>query len=105
MAALALAGGGVVGMSVTPVLADSGSTPVTTGCPEGMLTLSIAWLQQQSPLYHAPSVIDDPANGGNGDGVVCGNPVAPARSEKLCGGPCAVPVLYDFRDNTLTPAH
>ena len=100
-AALILATGGVVGTSVTSALADAGSTPKATGCPEGYLTLSIAWLLEQFSGYRVPGMIDDPANGGNGDGIVCGNPVAPKQEEKFCGGPCPAPI-YNFRDNSVT---
>jgi hypothetical protein len=100
-AAFVLLTGGVVSASVTPVFADAGATPKVTGCPQGWLTLSI---QKLGSAYHLPSVIDDSANGGNADGMVCGNPLNAQRSETFCGGPCDV-TIYSFRDNSLTPAH
>jgi hypothetical protein len=102
-AALVLLGGGVLGTSLTPVFADSGSTPKSTGCPEGYLTLSIADLLNVFP-YRVPGMVDDPANGGNGDGIVCGNPLNAERSGTFCGGTCPA-TIYSFRDNNLTPGH
>lgn len=78
-------------------------TPPVTGCPAGFNTLLVADLIPMG--YHVPLLIDDPANGGNGDGVVCGKPINPTRAAEICGGPCGVPVLYGFRENTLTPWH
>ena len=78
-------------------------TPPVTGCPAGWDTLLVADL---IPLgYHVPLLVDDPVNGGNGDGVVCGKPINPTRAAAICGGPCGVPILYNFRENDLTPAH
>ena len=65
--------------------------------------MSVAELTEQG--YHAPQQLDDPANGGNNDGWVCGKPVSDSAAENFCGGPCQVGVLYYFRDNTVTPAH
>ena len=79
-------------------------TPPQTGCPAGYQTLSVSWLESQGP-YMLPAILDDPANGGNDDGYVCGLPLPDAAAVQLCGGPCGVPVLYQFRDNNLTPRH
>jgi hypothetical protein len=105
MTALTVATMTVVGATAMPAFAGSQNTPKITGCPEGFQTLTIAYLVGQSSNYHAPGIIDDPVNGGNGDGVVCGKEIGPERSAHLCGGPCVVPVLYEFGDNNKTPAH
>jgi hypothetical protein len=80
------------------------ATPPQTGCSAGFQTLSVSWLESQGP-YQAPARLDDPANGGNADQLVCGKTINPTRTAKLCGTPCDVPVLYEFADNNLTPWH
>ena len=80
------------------------ATPPETGCAAGYQTLSVSWLESQGP-YRVPALLDDPANGGNGDHLVCGKPINATRTAKLCGPPCDVPVLYEFADNSLTPWH
>lgn len=93
-----------VGVAAVPATsAVAAQTPLETGCPAGFQTLSVATLLGLG--YRAPGQIDDPANGGNADGMICGNPINPTRAAQICGGPCSVPVLYEFRDNTLTPLH
>jgi hypothetical protein len=91
-----------VGLAAVPVTSAVAVTPPVSGCPAGFQTLSVATLTGLG--YHVPALVDDPANGGNGDGVVCGKPINPTRADQLCGGPCGV-VLYGFRDNSLTPSH
>lgn len=90
-----------------PLLRDVGGCgrdPPETGCPAGYLTLSASWLESQGP-YQLPARRDDPANGGNGDQLVCGKPINDPRTAKLCGTPCDVPVRYLFADDNLTPRH
>jgi hypothetical protein len=72
-------------------------TPKETGCPAGYQTLSVAWLASQGP-YQAPGLVD---GAGNQDGVVCGHALTPADAAHICD-PCAVPIVYLFRDNDLT---
>ena len=71
-----------------------------TGCPAGYQTLTLELLASQGP-YVLPFTLDE---AGNDDGVICGKPFNEVAYEKLCK-PCPVPVLYQFRDNDLTPAH
>jgi hypothetical protein len=97
VAALLLAAPFAVLASATSLA--NAETPPQTGCPAGYLTLSVAWLATQGP-YQAPSKIDA---AGNQDGFVCGHPLTPADTAHICS-PCAVPVVYLFRDNDLTPA-
>ena len=58
------------------------AAPPNTGCatgnrdsdqPHGILLLSVSDLTALG--HHVPALIDDPANGGNGDGFVCGIPL------------------------------
>jgi len=76
-------------------------TPSTTGCAAGFKLLSLAFLTSQGP-YELPFALDAM---GNKDLFVCGRPIQAAAAEQACGGPCDVPVLYNFFDNDLTPAH
>ena len=46
------------------------STPVTNGCPASSSLVSVAYIESLGD-YNVPGRIDDPANGGNGDGWVC----------------------------------
>jgi len=89
----------VTGVS-TPASAD---TP-TNGCAtenranevdHGMLYLSVADLTADG--YRVPAIIDDPANGGNGDGFVCGVPQGNQTTPRGTQ-------LYFFSDNVLGPA-
>jgi hypothetical protein len=51
-----------------------------------------------TPLgYRVPAIVDDPANGGNGDGVICGVPLG--NQTTPWGGQ-----LYLFFDNQFGPA-
>jgi hypothetical protein len=47
--------------------------------------------------------VDDAANGGNSDGIVCAKPLSAA--EQAARFPNETVVIFDFRDNTLTPSH
>jgi hypothetical protein len=79
----------------------SAATPRATGCPTSYETLSVAWLASQGP-YQLPFVLDA---AGNGDGSVCGKALGDLVTQKTCGSPCHVPMIYTFIDNDLTPAH
>jgi hypothetical protein len=92
-----------IGLAAAPVTSAVALTPPVSGCPAGYQTLDVATLLTIG--YRVPALLDDPANGGNGDGVVCGKPINPTRTDQLCGIPCPVPVLYGFRDNDVTPLH
>jgi len=48
--------------------ADPSDTPVVTGCPAGYSFFPVP--TPPSP-YRVPARLDNPANGGNGDGYVC----------------------------------
>ena len=81
--------------------ADTPSLPTETGCPAGQ-ALTLDFLREVGG-YNFPFVIDAE---GNNDGIVCGHPVSQAQYDKLCpDGSCGVPVIYNFRDNTLPARH
>ena len=89
----------VVGVS-TQAVADR----PTNGCAtenrtsevdHGMLQFAVTDLTALG--YRVPGIIDDPANGGNGDGFVCGVPMGNLTTP---GGN----QLYLFFDNVLGPA-
>jgi hypothetical protein len=82
---------GLATVTAAPVAAN----PTETGCPTAYQVLSVADLTALG--YHLPAQLDDPANGGNGDGLVCGLPLPDAS----CGPECPVPVYYNFFDNNL----
>jgi hypothetical protein len=83
---------GLATVTAAPVAAN----PTETGCPSAYQVLSVADLIAQG--YHLPAQLDNPANGGNGDGLVCGLPLPDAA----CGSsPCPIPILYNFLDNNL----
>ena len=64
---LALAGAAVLVLGPAAVAA---ATPVDNGCPAANAPISVAELEASGP-YTLPRFIDDPANGGNGDGWIC----------------------------------
>jgi hypothetical protein len=72
--------------------------PALNGCPAGWEALQVSSL---TPLgYGLPAKLDATANGGNGDGTVCGQPFTPQEQAARAPGE-TVPVLFDFRDNSL----
>jgi hypothetical protein len=73
-------------------------SPTINGCPSGFEALALTDLAPYS--YHLPFVLDA---SGNGDGVVCGKPLAP--HEQAARLPDVdVPVVFDFQDNNLKAA-
>lgn len=72
--------------------------PQTNGCPAGWEALALSDLAPYG--YGVPSMLDPTANGGNGDGIVCGHPwTAAEQAARLQNAP--VPVVFDFEDNAL----
>ncbi|MGH2971840.1 MAG: hypothetical protein ACRDNM_09855 [Gaiellaceae bacterium] len=77
--------------------------PVQNGCLPGYHLMSVADLSAAG--YGVPALLDNPANGGNGNGIVCGKRISEAAAEQLCGGEhgpdatCPVPIVYDFADD------
>jgi hypothetical protein len=63
-----------------PAASVLAATPVTNGCPASAQLVSVAWLETQGP-YQLPARLDNPANGGNGDGYVCAFPLPEAVSD------------------------
>jgi hypothetical protein len=80
---------------LTATAAPAPALPNETGCPSAFQVLSVAELTAQG--YRTPAIVDDPANGGNGNGLVCGLPLP----QQACGPDCPVPVFYQFGDDNL----
>ena len=87
---LALAGAAV--LLLAP--AASAATPVDNGCPAANAPISVAELEASGD-YQVPRFIDDPANGGNGDGWVC----AFELPDAIYGGLGFT--IYQFHENNL----
>ena len=88
---LCLAGAAVLALAPAAVAA---ATPVDNGCPASTAPISVAELEASGP-YTLPGLIDDPANGGNGDGWIC----AFALPEDVYGGVGFT--VYQFHENNL----
>ena len=87
-----ITGGVILGFSSSAV---AGTNPSNNeGCPSGYVAMTLAEWAALGP-YHVPALVDNPANGGNGDGIVCGNDIGkkdPSNSSIQ---------LYAFRDNNV----
>jgi hypothetical protein len=90
---LAAVGGLLLAAPATVAFA---TTPVQDGCPASSELISVAYLESVGP-YQLPGRIDDPANGGNGDGWVCGFPLPEAASHAFGAGF----TIYQFHENNL----
>lgn len=95
---LLLATAGAVGAATQNVIPYQPGDPLTNGCPSGWQALQLSDLAPYG--YHVSFAVDNPANGGNGDGVVCGMPQTAAETAVREPGD-TVPVIFDFRDNNL----
>jgi hypothetical protein len=97
VAALLFTAALVGGPLTATAAADTPPLPTDTGCPAGQ-ALTLDFLRQVGG-YHVPFIIDAE---GNNDGIVCGRAWSEAKYENACPNfSCGVPVIYDFRDNTL----
>jgi len=97
IAALLFSAALVGGPLTATAAADTPSLPTETGCPAGQ-ALTLDFLREVGG-YHLPFIIDAE---GNNDGIVCGRAWSEAKYNKACPDfSCGVPVIYDFRDNTL----
>lgn len=79
-----------------PATAALATTPVQNGCPASGEPISVAYLESVGP-YQLPAKLDDPANGGNGDGWICGFPLPQAMAEAQG----ADFTIYQFQENNL----
>lgn len=93
--ALKIAAAGAL-LTLAPATVALASTPVQNGCPASGDLISVAYLEGQGP-YQLPGRLDDPANGGNGDGWVCAFPL-PAAVSTAWGDTFTV---YMFNENNL----
>ena len=73
------------------------STPPQNGCPASGQLTAVADLEALGD-YQVPARIDDPANGGNGDGYVCAFPLPDAV--RVAWGQDIT--IYMFNENTRT---
>jgi hypothetical protein len=86
--------------------ADPAATPVATGCPAGFSLFAVP-APGTSP-YRLPARLDNPANGGNGDGFVCALRLPEAVVAAYCNhhepGACQLLQLglplYQFTEDT-----
>ena len=81
------------GLLVLAPAAVAASTPVENGCPAAAELTSVAELEGSGP-YQLPAILDDPTNGGNGDGWVCAFPLPDAASPGEF-------TVYQFFENNL----
>ncbi len=95
---LLLATAGVAAAYDQSVIPYQPGDPLTNGCPSGWEALQLSDLAPYG--YRVPFAVDSTANGGNGDGVVCGRPWTPAEMAARESG-ASVPVIFDFQDNSL----
>jgi hypothetical protein len=98
----ALAASAAAAVLATTAGADPASTPVVTGCPAGWSLFAVG-----TPPYRVPTFVDDPANGGNGDGYVCAHAFPDAVQDAFCAngrGGCLLQQLglplYEFSEDT-----
>jgi hypothetical protein len=95
---LAVAGGisagAVLGSTSAASAGTSTGNPAQSnmGCPSGYIALTVTQWEALGP-YHVPALVDSQANGGNGDGIVCGNDIG----KNDPSNPSVQ--LYQFRDN------
>lgn len=83
-------------MTIALATTPASATAPTDGCPRGYVAHTIEqWAALGYP--HAPASVDDPANGGNGDGIVCGRELGAGTAKQTTSGQ----VLYEFVDNRL----
>jgi hypothetical protein len=74
--------------------------PQLNGCQSGWEALKVSVLTAAG--YGLPAKLDATANGGNGDNTICGKPVSTAEEQARFSNE-NVPIIFDFRDNTLQP--
>lgn len=95
------------GLAVVPTAAsaDAQQTPVVTGCPGGYALFAVP-APGTSP-YRMPATLDNPSNGGNGDGFVCAHQLPEAVVAAYCNNhepkACALLAeglpLYNFTED------
>jgi hypothetical protein len=73
--ALLLAAAALVTTAVPVTAGAAAAHPLVNGCASGHEAVDVAWATAQG--YRLPAQFDDPANGGNGDGTVCGRAMGP----------------------------
>ncbi|MBP2217925.1 hypothetical protein [Arthrobacter sp. CAN_C5] len=85
-------------LALIPSTASFAAPASATGCPASNQVLVVADLLAVG--YRVPGVIDAE---GNANGLVCGKPLNPVVQEIHCpADECPVPIIYLFRDDSLT---
>jgi hypothetical protein len=79
--------------------AAQATTPLSSGCPARYQLLQLGVDLTREAGYRAVFDLDA---AGNANGYVCGLPLPDAACVALAGGPCPVPVFYNFVDDTIT---
>jgi hypothetical protein len=84
------------GTNAALVTSASADNAPSNGCPSGYVAHT---LEEWAALGHAnaPRQVDSPANGGNGDDVVCGRLLGQGTDKKNPSGGD----VYEFRDDQL----
>ena len=91
-----LAGSALVVVALPFTAGVATATPGNDGCPSGFESRTLSeWAADG--YTGAPPFVDDPANGGNGDSIVCGR----ALGEGLPKHHGLDFVVYQFHDNTV----
>jgi hypothetical protein len=72
---------------------------LSSGCPARYQLLQLGVDLTREAGYRAVFDLDA---AGNANGYVCGLPLPDAACVALAGGPCPVPVFYNFVDDTIT---
>jgi len=76
------------------------ANPVDDGCPASSELVSVAYIESLGD-YHVPGRIDDPANGGNGDGMICAFPLPGAVADAYGLAFGNTDPIYQFFENNL----
>jgi hypothetical protein len=99
LAAAALATAAAAGAADQNVIPYQQGDPHANGCPSGWEALDTGVLASYG---YGAGTIDLTANGGNGDGIICGKPWTDAEQAARLPG-AERPVIFDFQDNNLPP--
>jgi hypothetical protein len=76
---LAIAVAATAAVTAGGARADVSQTPVATGCPAAYSLFPVG-----TPPYRVAALLDDPTNGGNGDGYVCAHALPDAVRDAFC---------------------
>ena len=89
----------VAAFAATAAARAGATTPLQSGCPAGYQLLQLGVDLTHEAGYRAVFDLDA---AGNANNYVCGLPLPERACVALAGGPCPVPVFYNFVDDTIT---